>query len=478
MSDLILIVDDDKSIRYSLRRLLGIGDRSVIEASSGEEALEQLDKQSVSLILLDIQMRGISGLETLKEIKKRDLQIPVIILTAYGTTQTAIEAIKRGAYEYILKPFNPEELSRLVESTLDVSRMMRQEVRVSLIPESPQSKDGDLIIGTCSKMQDVYKTIGKIAESNVTVLLRGESGTGKELVARAIFQHSKRADHLFLPVNCAAIPDALLESELFGHEKGAFTGAQQTRIGKFEQCHGGTLFLDEIGDLQLSTQAKILRVLQEKEFQRVGSNNLIKSDVRLLAATHRNLEEMMREKQFREDLYYRLNVVSIYLPPLREREEDIPLLAEYFFQKYAKELGKSKNRISKEAIEKFKKYSWPGNVRELENCIQRSLVLARNQTLGADDFLFTPVAEGPAKLKDGVPSVQELSDQFFNLLKEASIQDNSEGLWDEVEKRLILLALDYTHGNQLRTAKLLGMNRNTIRKKITQYQIHIQTKVS
>lgn len=478
MSESILIVDDDKNIRYSLRRLLEQEEQVVTEATSGEEALKLLAEHDYSLILLDIQMRGLSGLETLNEIKKMNPHIPVIMLTAFGTTQNAIEAIKRGAFEYILKPFNPDELRKIIESSQEVSRMMRQEVRLPIAPESPTDKDGDLIIGNSPKMQEVYKMIGKIAQSDVTVLLRGESGTGKELVARAIYQHSKRPDQLFLPVNCAAIPENLLESELFGHEKGAYTGAQQTRIGKFEQCHGGTLFLDEIGDLHLSTQSKILRVLQEKEIQRVGGNALIKTNVRLLAATHRNLETMMREKQFREDLYYRLNVVSIYLPPLREREEDITLLAEYFVRKYANELSKTKPRLSKEAVAKLKSYPWPGNVRELENCVQRALVLTRRQTLQPDDFIFTPPATLPSKIKEIPSSIEELADQFFSLLKEAGKQEKSEGVWEDVEKRLILRALDYTHGNQLRAAKLLGMNRNTIRKKIAQHQIQIQTKIS
>lgn len=474
----ILIVDDDKNIRYSLRRLLEKQEQPVIEASSGEEALELIEKQPVSLILLDIQMKGMSGLDTLIEIKKKKPKTPVIILTAFGTTQNAIEAIKRGAFEYLLKPFNPEELSELIERAKDASRLMSQEVRLSVLPAETPESEGDSIIGNCAKMQEVYKMIGKIAGSDVTVLLRGESGTGKELVARAIFQHSSRSDQIFLPVNCAAIPEQLLESELFGHEKGAFTGAQQTRIGKFEQCHGGTLFLDEIGDLTLSTQAKLLRVLQEKEFQRIGSNTTIKSDVRLLAATHRDLEKMMREKQFREDLYYRLNVVSITLPPLRERMEDIEKLVKYFIHKYSKELDKNNLTVSKDALIKLKNYSWPGNVRELENCVQRALVLSRSQTLKSDDFHFAAAAEAPKGEKSPVSTLDELAGSFFSFLKKASEVNKAEMVWEEIEKKLILLALDHTSGNQLQSAKLLGMNRNTIRKKINDYKIQIQTKAT
>lgn len=478
MNDPILIVDDDKSIRYSLKRLLESSTHVVLEATSGEEALELLNKQRVALVLLDIQMKGMSGLETLNEIKKLDQHIPVIILTAFGTTETAIEATKRGAYEYILKPFDPEDLKSLIDRALNISRMMQQEVRLSIVSKSESPSDGDSIIGNSAKMQEVYKTIGRVAESNVTVLLRGESGTGKELVARAIFQHSLRAEKQFLPVNCAAIPENLLESELFGHEKGAFTNAQQTRIGKFEQCHGGTLFLDEIGDLSLSTQAKILRALQEKEFQRVGGNTLIKSDVRLLAATHRDLETMIQEKGFREDLYYRLNVVTIHLPPLRERNDDILLLTDYFVAKYGKILGKEGVQVSDKAKEKLKNYSWPGNVRELENFVHRALVLTRNKTLEPEEFTFPSLSESTQEIKGSIPTVEELANQFFNFLNQASEQGKAEQVWEDLEKRLILLALEHTNGNQLRAAKLIGMNRNTIRKKITDYQIQIQTKIS
>lgn len=477
MNDPILIVDDDKNIRYSLKRLLESHGHSILEAHSGEEALEVLESQNASLILMDIQMKGISGLETLNEIKKKNEHVPVIMLTAFGTTQNAIEATKRGAFEYVLKPFNPTELKQLIDKALDASRMMQQEVRLAIVSEADDTKDSDLIIGNSAKMQEVYKTIGRIAEGDVMVLLRGESGTGKELVARAIFQHSLRSDKQFLPVNCAAIPENLLESELFGHEKGAFTSAQQTRIGKFEQCHGGTLFLDEIGDLSLSTQAKILRVLQEKEFQRVGGNALIKSDVRLLAATHRDLEGMIKEKLFREDLYYRLNVVSIHLPPLRERDEDILLLANYFVKKFGKKLGKEDLQISKSAQEKLKNYSWPGNVRELENCVHRTLVLTQNKTLKPEEFAFTPSSEMAQETQGDFSTVEDFADSFFTLLKSTSTQENAEKVWEDLEKRLILLALDHTNGNQLRAAKLIGMNRNTIRKKISDYQIQIQTKI-
>ncbi len=477
MNDPILVVDDDKSIRYSLKRLLD-ANHSVVEAASGEEAIEKVGAQKFSLIIMDIQMKGISGLEALNEIKKINEHIPVIMLTAFGTTQNAIEATKRGAYEYVLKPFNPVELTQLIEQALNVSRMMQQEVRLSIMPETKEEDEGDLIIGKSPKMQEVYKTIGRIAENNVTVLLRGESGTGKELVARAIYQHSLRSEKLFLPVNCAAIPENLLESELFGHEKGAFTNAQQTRIGKFEQCHEGTLFLDEIGDLELSTQAKILRVLQEKEFQRVGGNAVIQSNVRLLAATHRDLEEMIQDKTFREDLYYRLNVVTIHLPPLRERGDDILLLASYFIKKFGKELEKEKIELTPEAQEKLKNYSWPGNVRELENCIHRSLVLSQNKKLKPEELLFTPSSSETSLEIKGDLSVNQLADQFFNLLKKSAGQKDAEYIWQDLEKQLILLALEETNGNQLRTAKLIGMNRNTIRKKISDYQINIQAKAT
>ena len=313
----ILIVDDDKSIRYSLKRILE-ENFSILTAQNGEEGLIRMKESSPDLIIMDIKMPGRSGIEVLREMKSIDPKSLVILMTAYGTTETAIEAMKFGAFDYILKPFPIPQMKDLVQKAIALRKLMKEEV--SYAPEPDQQKEEEQIVGSSPKMQEIYKMIGQVAPSDVTVLLRGESGTGKELMARAIYHHSLRSSYPFLPINCAAIPDTLLESELFGHEKGAFTGATSRRIGKLEQCQGGTIFLDEIGDMSLSTQAKLLRILQEKTFERLGGRETIRVDVRFIVATNKDLEEGMARGEFREDLYYRLNVVSIRVPPLRERK--------------------------------------------------------------------------------------------------------------------------------------------------------------
>src|SRR5512136_661422 len=318
----ILIVDDDQSMRYSLNRMLEGQGLQLSLAKNGPEALERFEQDRPDLVVMDIKMPGQSGLEVLREIKEKDPRALVILMTAFGTTETAIEAMKYGAFDYILKPFDIPQMRGLVERALEVSRMMKK--IVSLPDREKAEASEETLVGSSLAMQQVYKMIGQVAPTEVTVLLRGESGTGKEMVARAIYHHSRRGDKPFLPVNCAAIPETLLESELFGHEKGAFTGALTRRVGKFEQCQGGTLFLDEIGDMTPTTQAKILRVLQERRFERLGGSERITSDVRVIVATNKDLEKAIREGTFRQDLYYRLKVVTLHLPPLRERKEDIP----------------------------------------------------------------------------------------------------------------------------------------------------------
>jgi len=315
------------------------------------------------------------GLEILKDIKQNHPKIPVIIMTAFGTTDTAIEAMRLGAFDYVPKPFELEEISEMVAKGLEANKLMKKVVAIPALME--YTEDSDQIIGKSKAMQEIYKLIGQVAESDVTVLIRGESGTGKELVARAIYQHSRRKDAPFLAINCAAIPETLLESELFGHEKGAFTGAGKKRIGKFEQYHQGTILLDEVGDMTLSTQAKILRVLQEGEFERIGGNETIKADVRVLASTNRRLEELINQGKFREDLYYRLKIMSITLPPLKERKEDIQELTEYFFHLYNRQLGTQVKYIEPSLFNKLLSYSWSGNVRELANTIKRGLIIAK-----------------------------------------------------------------------------------------------------
>src|SRR3982751_5224877 len=375
----LLLIDDEADVLYSFRRIFDSPEIELTTASSGEEGLKIIPKLKPDLVLMDVRMGGITGLETLRRIRQIDSKLLVILMTAYGTTQTAIEAMKLGAYDYLLKPFDVPKLKELVANALKAARDMKQVVSYQPLLESEDYELG--IIGRSQAMQQVFKLIGQVAASDATALITGESGTGKELVARAIYHHSGRNERPFLAVNCAAIPEQLLESELFGHERGAFTGATLQRIGKFEQCHRGTLFLDEIGDMTPATQTKILRVLQSGTFERVGGNQPIQVDVRIIAATNKPLEQAVAARQFREDLFYRLNVVRVHIPPLRERREDVRLLVNYFLKKFAKEQVGPPKSIAFASIKALEKYHWPGNVRELENVIRRALVVAKGDAI-------------------------------------------------------------------------------------------------
>jgi two-component system nitrogen regulation response regulator GlnG len=417
---------------------------------------------------MDIRMPGMSGFEALDRIQAEGPGPSVIIMTAQATMQNAIEAMRRGAFDYITKPFDLDEVNILVRKAIDVRRLS-QEVH-TLRAEVRQKYEGGLV-GNTPVMREIYKTIGRVAESDATVLIHGESGTGKELVARAVHFHSKRAGRPFVAVNSAAIPSELLESELFGHEKGAFTGAVARKLGKFEAAAGGTLFLDEIGDMNLALQGKLLRVLQEREFERVGGTEPIKTDVRVIAATHHNLEKAVREKRFREDLFYRLNVIQINIPPLRKRKDDIPQLAEYFMHKYQSHAGGKAKALTPETLKILRAYDWPGNVRELENAIQRAI------TLSQGDKIF-PDALPPQIFRPG----HGVTISFENFLEEklADLVDRMGGLEQgdiysmvlhRVEKPLITLVLKKTDGNQVRAAGLLGINRNTLRKKLKEHGI-------
>ena len=473
----ILIVDDDKSIRYSLKRMME-GKYSILTAQNGEEALKRVKESFPDLILMDIKMPGRSGIDVLREIKLIDPKSPVIIMTAYGTTETAIEAMKYGAFDYILKPFPIPQMKGLVEKALSLRTMMKQEV-IYASPEGEESDEGERIIGSSPKMQEIYKIVGQIAPSDVTVLLRGESGTGKELFARAIYQHSSRSNLPFLPVNCAAIPDTLLESELFGHEKGSFTGATSRRIGKLEQCQGGTIFLDEIGDMSLSTQAKLLRVLQEKNFERLGGTETIKVDIRLIVATNKDLEEAIGNGKFREDLYYRLNVVSIMIPPLKERKEDIPGLVSYFLKKFNRELKKAIVGITPSAMAKIASYGWPGNVRQLENVLKRAMVLCQGEWILEDQLLFEKGWERrEAQEESSKKNVEDLLDALFEEFSTASVTPQDLDMISSLERGLILRALQKTRGNQLKAAALLGINRSTLRGKMERYNIKKEVLIS
>lgn len=396
-------------------------------------------------------------------------KMPIIVMTAFGTTDTAIEAMRLGAFDYILKPFELEEISELVRKGLEANKLMKRAVAIPAFSE--EMEDSDQMIGKSKVMQEVYKLIGQVAESDVTVLIRGESGTGKELVARAIYQHSRRKDRPFLAINCAAIPETLLESELFGHEKGAFTGAGKRRIGKFEQCHQGTILLDEVGDMTLSTQAKVLRVLQEGTFERIGGNETIKVDVRVLASTNRKLEELIKEGKFREDLYYRLKIMTIGLPPLRERKEDLHELAEYFFHFYRRQLGLQVSFIAPSIFHKLESYHWPGNVRELANTIKRAMILAKGEVLSEDDILFDREEDirSFSNEEDLQENLKKMLDPLFSEILRFWGTGLHSNLLEKIEKFLIQKALSETGGNQVQAAKLLGISRNTLRHRIEKY---------
>ncbi|MEW6376716.1 MAG: sigma-54 dependent transcriptional regulator [Thermodesulfobacteriota bacterium] len=466
----ILIVDDDKSIRYSLKRMME-DKYSIITAQNGEEALHRVGENPPDLVIMDIKMPGRNGIDVLKEIKSIDPKSLIILMTAYGTTETAIEAMKYGAFDYILKPFPIPQMKALVEKAISLRKLMKEEVTYASLPAGQEGEE-DRIVGTSLRMQEIYKMIGQVAPSDVTVLLRGESGTGKELIARAIYHHSLRSNQPFLPVNCAAIPDTLLESELFGHEKGAFTGASSRRIGKLEQCHGGTIFLDEIGDMSLSTQAKLLRVLQERSFERLGGMETIRVDIRFIVATNKDLEEAILSNRFREDLYYRLNVVSLLIPPLRERKEDIPELVSYFLMKFNRELKKGIVEITPEAMEKITSYGWPGNIRQLQNVLKRAMVLCQGEWILEDQLLLEKGEEKRTMGEDrDKKNIEGLLDILFEELSNASAITQDLDMISILEKGLIIRALQKTKGNQIQAAMLLGINRSTLRSKMERYHI-------
>src|SRR5438034_2139288 len=392
--DKLLLIDDEADVQYSFRRIFDSPEIELTAAASGEEGLKIIPKLKPDLVIMDVRMGGITGLETLRRIRHLDSKLLVILMTAYGTAQTAIEAMKLGAYDYLLTPFDVPRLKEIVSNALKAARDMKQVVSYQPLLEKEDYELG--IVGRTEPMQQVFKLIGQLAVSDATALLTGESGTGKELVARAIYHHGQRSQQAFLAVNCAAIPEQLLESELFGHERGAFTGATLQRVGKFEQCHKGTLFLDEIGDMTPATQTKILRVLQSGTFERVGGNQPITADVRIIAATNEALEQAVAARQFREDLFYRLNVVRIHIPPLRERREDIRLLVNYFLRNFARDQQRSPKSISDGVIKALEQYHWPGNVRELENVIRRALVMAKGNAILLSDLPGEITGQGPA----------------------------------------------------------------------------------
>jgi nitrogen regulation protein NR(I) len=458
----ILVVDDEADIRRAFRRNLESDELRIVEGTDAHDAIRQVAVEQPDVVVMDIRMAGTSGLDALKKLRELNPKLPVIIMTAYGTTATAIEAMKHGAYDYILKPLDVPRLKTLIAAALKAARDMRQVVSYQPLLQEEESAEG--IVGKSEAMQQVFKLIGQVSHSDATVLITGESGTGKELVARAIYHHSPRAGQPFMAINCAAIPENLLESELFGHEKGAFTGAADRRIGKFEQCDKGTIFLDEIGDMPLATQTKILRVLQNGEFQRVGGNQTLHADVRVIAATNREPERLVASKKFREDLYYRLNVVRILLPPLSDRAEDIPVLVDYFLRKAGQ-----RKAIAPAALALLQKHRWPGNVRELENVIERTAVMARGHTIMPED-LPEEVRE-PAPVSVAAEDVNAALDAAVRAVFAVARRDAKLKLLPAMERELIIRALAETGGNQVQAAKLLGITRATLRKRITKFGI-------
>ena len=471
----LLLIDDEADVQYSFQRIFDSPDLELTTASSGEEGLRIIPKLKPDLVIMDVRMGGLTGLETLRRIRQANPKLLVILMTAYGTTQTAIEAMKLGAYDFLLKPFDVTKLKEIVFNALKAASDMRQVVSYQPLLEKEDYELG--IIGRSEPMQQVFKLIGQLAASDATALISGESGTGKELVARAIYHHSHRSQQPFLAINCAAIPEQLLESELFGHERGAFTGATLQRLGKFEQCNHGTLFLDEIGDMTPATQTKILRVLQSGTFERVGGNQPISVDVRIIAATNKPLEQAVAARQFREDLFYRLNVVRIHLPPLRERREDIRLLVNYFLKAFVKDQQHPPKSIAPGVIRALEKYHWPGNVRELENVLRRALVVAKGDAILLSDLPAEILGQGPAagaavtvSLPAGDGSRASIADMARQLFQWAR-RDPKLKLIPAVERELIIHALKETDGNQLQAAKLLGITRATLRKRVEKFGI-------
>lgn len=480
----ILIVDDEPSVRYSFKKLLKEDHYDVLEAANGVDALRVLAKDRPDLVVMDIEMPGISGLEAIRRIKELTPQVPVIIMTAYGSTDRVIEAMKLGAYEYMEKPFDIDRMRIIIREALGMKLMTEGGIHLHL--KNREEVLPERIVGKSPAIKEVYKMIGKVAASDAGVLITGESGTGKELVAKAIHMHSNRADKPFFTINCAAIPDTLLESELFGFEKGAFTDAVKAKSGKFEAADTGTIFLDEIGDMSLPLQAKLLRVVQEGTSERLGSNKTQKVDVRIIAATNKNLEQGILTRTFREDLYYRLKVITITLPPLRMRMEDIPLLTEYFIERQSRSMNNREITIPLETMDKLLSYSWPGNVRELENALKRAVLLSKNQIITPDLITIEPETEIPAVAQQIPESLQtsqihETPDSSQSPLIQLHFPVDPvsfEGkLYHEVivetEKELIRLTLDHTHGNQVKAAKLLGISRVMLHDRMKRYNLDL-----
>ena len=469
----LLIVDDEPIIRHSFQKAFASAEVEVLTAGTVAEGRQRVVADAPDVIVVDLQLPDGSGLDLLRWVTETDPRRPVILITARGTADAAIEAMTRGAFDYLLKPLDLESFTRLVGRAFEAARLMRVP---AVLPDEPTA---DRILGRTPAIQEMCKAIGRVAPQTVNVLIRGESGTGKELVARAIYHHSRRANKPFLAINCAALPEALVESELFGHEQGAFTGAVRQRVGKFEQCDGGTLLLDEIGDMPLPVQAKMLRLLQEQQFERVGGNAPITTQVRVLAATNKNLESLIAEGKFRGDLFYRLNAVTLHVPPLRDRQADIPELAHHFLYRYAREFGRDVRAFSPDVLDHFQSRAWPGNVRELQGVIKEALLRTTGHTV-LPEFLSTTGGEPGERAETTVAACPP--EMSVAELIAACLADGTGNVFSRViarvERALVTQALRATQGHQARASDLLGINRTTLRNKLRELGISLDKVVS
>lgn len=469
MGHLLLVDDDPDLIAEQVRHAFPAPAHQVEIARTGAEGIARVAAKPPDVVLLDLRLPDHTGLEVFDEIRAKDARIPVVFITLSKTADAAIEAMKRGAFDYLFKPLDPSQLRRVIGEAVEVARRMREP---AVVTETPSDPDVDgAIVGACPAMHEVYKAIGRVAAQDVPVLITGESGTGKELVARAIYQHSQRNRAPFLALNCAAIPEQLLESELFGHEKGSFTGADRKRIGRFEQCNGGTLFLDEIGDMPLALQAKMLRILQEQSFERVGGSETVTTNVRIISATHRDLKAQGVEGKFRPDLYYRLGVFTVHLPPLRERGKDLSILVQHFIRRFNKQLGRDIQEVNPESMDRLRAYSWPGNLRELQSVLKQALLRATGSVLlptMLPELSSSPAGDPPSK-----SGHNELEDFVRRRLAEGSDMLNDEA-HRELDRMLLPLVMEHTRGNQFQAAKILGVARQTLRRRLLELKITLR----
>jgi two-component system nitrogen regulation response regulator GlnG len=478
----LLVVDDEPSIQFSIQQVLADEDIEILSAETAEQGVRLALENSPDVILLDVRLGDRSGLEVFRDLRRLDPKSLIIFITGHGTSDTAIEAMKLGAYDYLVKPLDAVQLQQVVSQAMAISRLMHVP---TIVEEADRPEDRpDRLIGSGAAMQTVCKQIGRIAPQDVNVLILGESGTGKELVARAIYHHSRRNQAPFLAINCAAIPESLLESELFGHERGAFTGAERRRIGKFEQSHGGTLLLDEIGDMAPRTQAKILRLLQEGNFERLGGSEPITANVRVIAATNQDLDALIERGRFRKDLYYRLRGVTIVLPPLRERAEDIPELAHYFLFRYNRQIGTTVQSISPEALELLEKHHWPGNVRELQSVVREALIVSAGPTI-LPEFLPAELHREGGGEPEAEPKVGAIPDVDWRLLPDFVEMAAAQGETDVYRRalqrfdRLVISSImRQAGGQQNRAAEILGLSRATLRTKLRQLQLAVEKVLS